>query len=33
VVCPLGDPSGAGDVAMLIGWAEHFHQPVSDEAD
>ncbi|GHD54600.1 hypothetical protein GCM10017083_32310 [Thalassobaculum fulvum] len=30
VVCPLGDPSGAGDVAMLIGWAEHFHQPVAE---
>lgn len=27
VVCPLAEPVGAVD--QLIGWAEHFHQPVS----
>jgi len=28
VVCPLVDPGAPGTVAMLIGWAEHFHQPI-----
>ena len=28
VVCPLCDPAAPGAVAMLIGWAEHFHQPI-----
>jgi hypothetical protein len=28
VVCPLADPNAPGSVAMLIGWAEHFHQPI-----
>ncbi len=28
VVCPLADPASPDDIAMLIGWAEHFHQPI-----
>ncbi len=30
VVCPLANPGVPGSVTMLIGWAEHFHQPIVD---
>jgi hypothetical protein len=33
VVCPLCDPARPGTVAMLIGWAEHFHQPIAPDQD
>ncbi len=32
VVCPLGDGSRNGPVERLIGWAEHFHQPIDPDA-
>gem|GEM_PF-422740 len=32
-VCPLGDGTADGGVERLIGWAEHFHQPVEPEVD
>lgn len=28
VVCPMLDRASGADAIMLIGWAEHFHQPI-----
>lgn len=28
VVCPMSAPDSTGTVTTLVGWAEHFHQPI-----
>lgn len=33
VVCPVADRTDPRTPGMLIGWAEHFHQPIDDAAD
>lgn len=33
VVCPMAGAAGPDTVVMLIGWAEHFHQPIPSQHD
>lgn len=33
VVCPMVDHADPDAVVVLIGWAEHFHQPIGDADD
>jgi len=33
VVCPMAAPGARDTVTRLIGWAEHFHQPIDQSGD